>query len=262
MKTSAITALRAASPRLRPGFDDQVEATASVMRARVATTPLRTAKARRRLVPVSVVGLGIAAVAAIAAVMTIGTGKTEDAAAAVEKAATVTAASAERSGTAVVRITHDGAFWAGTTVRWNGRDLVVASDGPQRAGRAGSELRVVDGTMYGVEDGEWVVLGPPSSIDPGSGTTPDEYLAAVREDVGGATLRRIGDAMSGVTSRRLADDSTVYSGRVAAGQIARETGFKEHGRTGRAGEPTAAQANSALSQRRASRTSTAFVSSV
>jgi hypothetical protein len=81
--------------------------------------------------------------------------------------------------------------------------------------------------MYGVEDGEWVVLGPPSSIDPGSGTTPDEYLAAVREDVGGATLRRIGDAMSGVTSRRLADDSTAYSGRVAAGQIARETGFKE-----------------------------------
>jgi hypothetical protein len=227
MKTSAFTALRTANPRLQAGFAGRVEAAGSVVRARVATTRLRSVKARRRLVPVSVAGVALAAVAATAAVMTLGTGKTENAAAAVEKAATVTAASAERSGTAVVRITHDGAFWAGTTVRWNGRDLVVAGDGPQRAGRAGSELRVVDGTMYGVEDGEWVVLGPPSSIDPGSGTTPDEYLAAVREDVGGATLRRIGDAMSGVTSRRLPDGSTVYSGRVPAGLIARETGFKE-----------------------------------
>jgi hypothetical protein len=227
MNTSAITALRTANPRLQAGFDGRVEAAGSVVRARVATTRLRSVKARRRLVPVSVAGVALAAVAATAAVMTLGTGKTENAAAAVEKAATVTAASAERSGTAVVRITHDGAFWAGTTVRWNGRDLVVAGDGPQRAGRAGSELRVVDGTMYGVEDGEWVVLGPPSSIDPGSGTTPNEYLAAVREDVGGATLRRIGDAMTGVTSRRLPDGSTVYSGRVPAGLIARETGFKE-----------------------------------
>lgn len=227
MKTSAITALRTASPRLRPGFDDQVEAAASVVRARVATVPPRTAKARRRLVPVSLAGLAVAAVAATAAVMTLGTGKTEDAAAAVEKAATVTAASAEQSGTAVVRITHEGEFWAGTTIRWNGRDLVVASDGPQRAGRAGSQLRVVDGVMFGIEDGAWIVLGDPSSIDPGSGTTPDEYLGAVREDVGGATLRRIGADMSGVTSRHLADGSTVYSGRVAAGLIARKTGFKE-----------------------------------
>jgi hypothetical protein len=83
--------------------------------------------------------------------------------------------------------------------------------------------------MYGVdpEDGGWVVLGSPDSVDPDSGTTPDEYLAAVREDIDGTTLRRITDGMTGLTTRQLDDDSTVYSGSVAAGLIARETGSKE-----------------------------------
>jgi hypothetical protein len=72
-----------------------------------------------------------------------------------------------------------------------------------------------------------VVLGNPGSIDPDSGTTPDEYLAAVQEDIGGTTLRRITDGMTGLTTRQLDDGSTVYGGTVAAGLIARELGFKE-----------------------------------
>lgn len=140
---------------------------------------------------------------------------------------TASAAEAERSGTAVVRITHDDAIWTGSTIRWHGQDLSLTSDAPRRFGRAGSEFRVVDGSMYGIDDGVWVVVGSPDSIDPGSGTTPDEYLAAVREDVGGATLRRITDGMTDRTTRQLADGATVFSGTVAAGLIARETGFKE-----------------------------------
>jgi hypothetical protein len=49
----------------------------------------------------------------------------------------------------------------------------------------------------------------------------------VQEDVGGATLRRITTGVTGPTTRQLDDGSTVYSGTVAAGLIARETGFKE-----------------------------------
>jgi hypothetical protein len=96
-------------------------------------------------------------------------------------------------------------------------------------GRAGSELLVVHGTLYLFDpaDGGWVVAGDPSSIDPDSGTTPEEYLAAVSEDVGGATLGRITDGMTGLTSRQLGDGSTVYSGAVAAGLIAREAGVKD-----------------------------------
>jgi hypothetical protein len=60
-----------------------------------------------------------------------------------------------------------------------------------------------------------------------SGTTPDEYLAAVREDVGGVTLLRITNGMTGLTTIELDDGSTVYRGTVEVGLIARESGFKE-----------------------------------
>jgi hypothetical protein len=49
----------------------------------------------------------------------------------------------------------------------------------------------------------------------------------VGEDVGGVTLRRITDGMTGLTTRQLGDGSTVYGGTVAAGLVARESGFKE-----------------------------------
>ena len=200
MTTSrSLQALRRANPRAKAGFAKSVEATADTMRARLAIdagapeSPSGHASPRRRLARGLAVGGALAAAAAVAAVLVVappGVGPgVANAAAAVRKAATVTAAEAERSGTAVVRITHDDAAWAGSTIHWHGQDLSLTSDAPRRFGRAGSEFRVVDGTMYGIDDGEWVVLGSPDTIDPGSGTTPDEYLAAVREDVGGATLR-------------------------------------------------------------------------
>jgi hypothetical protein len=248
----SIQALRRANPRAKAGFAESVEATADALHTRILTTaadaateaaapgPGRGPSApRRRLVRASTVGTLVAAAAAVAVFLTVGgpggTGPgVANAAAAVRKAATVTAAAAERSGTAVVRIDHNGEAWAGTTVRWHGEDMAKEDmapprDVPKRPGKVGSKFLVVDGTMYGLdpEDGGWVVLGSPDSIDPDSGTTPDEYLAAVREDVGGATLRRITDGMTGLTTRQLDDGSTVYSGSVAAGLIARETGFKE-----------------------------------
>jgi hypothetical protein len=230
MNTSeSLQALRRANPRSKAGFAQSVEAAADAVQAQLPAdsgAPERRAghsSPRRRLVGLSAAGALLAAVAAVAAFLTIGWpgsgAGVESAAAAFRKAATVTAASAERSGTAV-------------TLRWHGRNLAVSHDAPQRHGRrAGSELLLVDGTLYGIEprDGArvWVVFGSPKNIDPGSGTTPDEYLAAVRVDVGGVTLRRFTAAMTGLTTTRLDDGSTVYRGTVAAGLIAPETGFKE-----------------------------------
>jgi hypothetical protein len=238
MTTSeSFRALRRANPRAKEGFAQSVEAAADAVRGQLAGADgasrarrIRQSGRRRRVVGVSVVGALLTTAAVVVALATIesptGGPGVENATAAVRTAATLTAASAERSGTAVVRITHDGRLWAGTTIRWNGADLAVTSDTPGRRGKAGSGLLVVDGRMYGVEDGRWAVLGPPESVDPDSGTTPAEYLAAVREDVGGVTLRRIANGLTGLTTRPL-DGSTVYSGTVAAGLIARETGFKE-----------------------------------
>jgi hypothetical protein len=233
MTTSdSLQALRRTNPRAKADFAQSVEAAAGAVLAQIqadARVPATTSRPRRRLI-ISAAGAALATAAAVAAFLTVGSPEgpgVENAAAAFRKAATVTAASAERSGTAVVRITHGGELWAGTTIRWNGDDLALMSDAPRRGRKPGSEFLVVDGMMYGIEDGRWVELGSPKSIDPGSGTTPDEYLAALRQDVGGVTLRRITSGMTGLTPRRLEDGSTVYSGSVAAGLIARETGFKE-----------------------------------
>ena len=178
-------------------------------------------------------GAALAVAAGLTVFFTVGTPGgghgVADAAAAVQAAATVTAASAEQSGTAVVRITHNGELWAGSTIRWNGGDLALRSDTPGRDGKVGGGLLVVDGMMYAPDpvDGGWSELGPPESIDPDSSTTPDEYLAAVREDVGGATLQRITKGMAGLTAEELEDGSTVYRGSVRADLIARESGFKD-----------------------------------
>jgi hypothetical protein len=232
-------ALRRANPQTKAGFEHSVESAADAVRALINSTASGDAtdaaapRPRRRLIHVSAAGASLAAAAAVVALLTVGSPDggpgVENATAAVKRAATLTAASAERSGTAVVRITHNGEVWAGSTIRWHGGDLALTSDAPLRQGKAGSEMLLVDGTMYGpdAEDGGWVVLGSPKSIDPDSGTTPDEYLAAVREDVGGVTFRRITEAMTGLTASELDDGFTVYRGSVAAGLVARESGFKE-----------------------------------
>jgi hypothetical protein len=235
MSTSeSLTALRRENPRSQAGFAEAVEAQSSIARTHIVreSAPRVERRPPRRILRVSVAGAALAVVAAAAslAVGSLGGGPgVENATAAVKRAAIATAASADRSGTATVRITHGGELWVGLTVRWHGDDVALARGYPQRSGKVGDELRVVDGMMYGLdpEEGGWVELGPPSSIDPDSGTTPAEYLGAVREDVGGTTLRRISAGMTGLTAQQLDDGSTVYSGKVGAGLIARETGFKE-----------------------------------
>jgi hypothetical protein len=225
--SESIQALRRANPRGHEDFTAAVEEAATAVHARLATpvTPSRRSP-RRRLIGASALAASLAAAAAVAVVLTVGSSgvRVESAEAAMRTAAATTAASAEESGTATVRITQNGAPWAGKTVRWNGADLAVAED----SARKGRELRVVGGRMYGADpfEGGWIELGSPNSIDPDSGTTPAEYLTAVREDTGGATLQRI-TTMTGVTERDLADGATVYSGSVPARLIARESGFKE-----------------------------------
>jgi hypothetical protein len=231
MSTSeSFEALRRANPRAAAGFAESVDSAAAAVRAGIVTTPTPARRsARRRLVPAAAAGLAVAAVAvfAVTAAPRGGAPVVESASAAIRHAATLTAASAEGSGTALVRMTHDGDFWAGRTIRWNGDDLSVHDLGSRPS--SGGRLLVVGGMMYGPdpEHGGWLALGSPDSIDPGSGTMPADYLVAVREDVGGETLQRISDGMRELTRRALDDGSTVYSGTVAAGLIARETGFKE-----------------------------------
>ena len=212
-----------------PEPDDETAQRVYSLATAARRRPARSATRRRSFaLRGALVATGLAAFAAFLALGSPG-GRpgVESAVAAVQQAAVATAASADESGTAAVRITHGGDLWAAKSVRWHGDDVAISREESGRQGKPGSELLVVDGAVYSQEFGDWIKQGSPENIDPDSGTTPAEYLAAVREDVGGATLRRITDGMSGLTTRQLDDGATVYSGSVAASLIARETGFKE-----------------------------------
>lgn len=186
MSTSeSFSALRRANPRTKPGFSDSVEAAAGAVRAEIGLSAPRVPEGatgrpqRRRLVRVSAAGATLAVAAAAAAALTIsslgGSPGVEDAAAAVKKVALVTAASAERSGTARVRIMHGGALWAGKTVRWHGASISISGEpvGPSR--RVGDELLVVDGLVYGPDpevEGGWLEMAARPTPTPTAGRLP------------------------------------------------------------------------------------------
>jgi hypothetical protein len=239
MSTSpSLDALRRANPRNKASFNEAVDIAATAVRLRIATADSTEPRERHRRPHRRLVGLtaGVALATAAGAAIFLAVGSSgvtpgvENAAAAIKKAALLTVASAEQSGTATVQMTHDGRVWTHKTVRWNGDDIEI-TDQSAGGSSSGLPLLVVNRMMYGHDPAHegWVDVGPVSSIDPGSGTTPTDILAAVREDMGGATLRRITGAMttSGLTTTAGSDGSTVYGGTVRAGQIARQTGFKE-----------------------------------
>jgi len=240
MKTAdSLEALRRANPRHKAGFAEAVDLAAAELRVRIETAvgadqPHGRQFRPRRLVGFSAAGIALATTAAVAVFLTLGssgvTPGVQGAAAAVKMAARLTAASADQSGTATVRMTRDGQTWTHKTIRWNGNDLEITDESRGRPS-SGLPLLVVSGMMYGHDPAHegWVEVGPVSSIDPGTGTTPTDILAAVREDMGGATLRRITGTMTadGLTAANQPDGSTIYRGTVPAGQIARQTGFKE-----------------------------------
>jgi hypothetical protein len=235
MNTESFRALRRANPRTRPDFAQSVDAAAATVHARIAQeslAPETRSRPRPRRAYVSVAVGSVAAAATAAAFLAVtlpgGGPGVESAQAAVDRAVNATAASAEDSGTAAVRMTYRGDLWAAKVIRWNGTDVAISREGVTDARKPGSDTLVVDGVLYGIDpELGWVRFGSPSSIDPGSGATPAEHLAAVRQDVGGATLRRVTEGMTDLATRTLADGSTVYSGTVGAGLVARETGVKD-----------------------------------
>jgi hypothetical protein len=234
--TDSLDALRRANPRHKPGFARMaLDLTGAAGNPRPPTVDLARGRPLRlprgRLRPVIGVPAAVALIAlVVATVLVLGSPNGSERvspAAAIEHAVSVSAGAAEQSGTVSIEVTQDGNLWGARTVRWNGSDVSITNEDPGRVGRA--DLIVVDGTLYGPnpdrQDG-WLDLGSPASIDPDSGTTPDEYLSTVRADAGGDTFRRITEAMTDLTTSPGVNGSVVYRGTVPAGVLASETGTK------------------------------------
>jgi hypothetical protein len=236
--TNGLDALRRANPRHKPDFAESAGdlARKAVTRTSVAMTettdshgrPSKPALWRWPAIGIPAVATVVAVVVTLIAVGSPVGPLAVAPAEAMQQAVIASAEAAESSGTVELHITQDGDEWVAKTLRWNGTDLSIAGDDPSRVGRG--DLLVVDGVMYGPDPevaGGWIEMGPPESVDPDSGTTPDEYLAAIGEDVGGATMQRITGEMTDLTTSQAEDGSTLYNGRVRAAALARETGVKE-----------------------------------
>src|SRR5262249_6600844 len=143
-------------------FAETVDAATAEVRSRIATAGatdeprVRPARPGRTLVGFSAAGVALAAAAAVAVFVAVGSSRgtpvgapgVENAAAAIKKAVTLSAVSAQQSGTVNVRMTHDGELWASKIIRWNG-DNVEISDHSPGGPSSGSPLLVVDGMLYG-----------------------------------------------------------------------------------------------------------------
>ena len=193
--TDSLGALRRANPRHKP---DCAESAVDLTR-KAGHSPSRPALRRWPVVGIPAVAIVVIVVATLITVGSPVGPLVVSPAEAMQQAVIASATAAESSGTVLHEITQDRDLWVARTLRWNGSDLSIANNEPSAAGRG--DLLVVDGIMYGpdpeVVDG-WIEMGSPDSVDPHSGTTPDEYLAAITEDVGGATIQRITDQMTGV----------------------------------------------------------------
>lgn len=217
--TDSLEALRRANPRHAPGFAERVAAVA----VELTTSPApRLTRVWRpgRVLP----ALAAACAVIVAALSAVSSSPTQ---VTLARAATISATAADASGVVAVTITRDGATWASKTVQWSGDDIAIETNDPGRAGRG--DLRVVDGALYLADretPGGWMQTGTPDSIDPDSGTTAAEYLVAVKADAGGDTLRRISAVITDTHTTKNDDGSTVYAGTIAAGELARESGYK------------------------------------
>ncbi len=242
--SESLRALRRTNPRRWPGNDAMLDQLATNALGRVDLDDVQTAmpverrwsgRAPRRMtrpafaIPAAAASL-VAATIVVATVL-VGSPVGPPAvapAAAMESAAARTAAAADQSGIVRVQISRNGDQWAAETVHWNANNVALSDQQPTRSG---GDLLLVDGIMYAQDDpnapGEWVEIGSPDLLLPGSGTGPNEFLTAAREDAGGETLRRLTAAMADLTTTPGADGSTVYGGHVPAGDLARERGFKE-----------------------------------
>ena len=237
MSTSeSFEALRRSNPRSTAGFAQSVDAVRTQIAVTEAAPRQPTPRRRVGLVRLAAVGVALTVAVGVAAVTVRSPGGgpgVEDAAAVVRKAATVTAAAAERSGTAVVRITHDGEPWAGIDDSLERRrPLGVTSDfaaigaaGPGRelSARRRDALRRRRGSLGHPRRS-------PANIDPGqwddSGRVSSPRFARTSA---ARRLRRIRRPRE-----RLHDDhEALETGRrsIAARSlrelVARETGFKD-----------------------------------
>ena len=213
---TSLHALREASPRNQPGFDDWIDSFDSLM-TQIAASP---APARRTLpTPDShhrrVVGLAVTVAAGVAVVgvvvglaLTAASPPSADAAARRALAATAAAP----SGTMATTVLHAGVTHTIDGARWNGNDIAFSPGiGPI------SQLLLIGGGMYvQTSDGAWLHYAKASDVEP----KPLGGLVQLAHDnIAGTSPQQILALATHVQKALQADGTTVYTGTIPSSSL-------------------------------------------
>jgi hypothetical protein len=213
---TSLHALRDASPRNQPGFDEWIDSFDS-LRMQIPATPatarrpLTKAASRRR----RVVGLGLTTAAAVAVVgVVVGLALTAASPPGADAAArrALAATAAAPSGTMTTTMLHAGVTQTIDAARWNGSDIAFSpGDGPI------PQLLLIGGGMYvQTSDGTWLHYANASDVGP----KPLGGLAQLAEDnIASTTPQQILALATGVQQTAQPDGTTVYTGTIPSSSL-------------------------------------------
>jgi hypothetical protein len=213
---TSLHALRDASPRNQPGFDDWIDSFDS-LRTQIPATPvparrpLPKPKSRHR----RAVGLGVTVAAAVAVIgVVVGLALTAASPPGAEAAArrALAATAAAPSGTMTTTVLHAGVTQTIDAARWNGSDIAFSpGDGPI------PQLLLIGGGMYvQTSDGTWLHYANASDVGP----KPLGGLEQLAQDnIASTTPQQILALATGVEQTAQPDGTTVYTGTIPSSSL-------------------------------------------
>jgi hypothetical protein len=217
---SSLHALRDASPRNQPGFDEWIDSFDS-LRTQIPATPVPAQRPlpkpdsrHRRVVGLAVtVAIAVAVVGVVVGLaLTAASPPSADAAA--QRALAATAAAP--SGTMATTLLHGGVTHTLEVTRWNGSDIAFSpggSDVPFSPGVSSiRQLLLIGGGVYvQTSDGTWLHYANASDVPPKPLGGMVQYA---RDNLAGTTAQQILALATGVQKTAQSDGTTVYTGTI------------------------------------------------
>ena len=213
---TSLHALRDASPRNQPGFDDWIDSFDS-LRTQIPATPVpaRRPPPKPKFRHRRAAGLGVTVAAAVAVIgVVVGLALTAASPPGADAAArrALAATAAAPSGTMTTTVLHAGVTQTIDAARWNGSDIAFSpGDGPI------PQLLLIGGGMYvQTSDGTWLHYANASDVGP----KPLGGLEQLAQDnIASTTPQQILALATVVQQTAQPDGTTVYTGTIPSSSL-------------------------------------------
>jgi hypothetical protein len=213
---TSLHALRDASPRNQPGFDDWIDSFES-LRTQIPATPVPV----QRPLPkpdarhLRAVGLAVTVAAAVAVVgVVVGLALTAASPSSADAAArrALAATAAAPSGTMTTTVLHAGVSHTIDAARWNGSDIAFSPGvGPIQ------QLLLIGGGMYvQTSDGTWLHYANASDVGP---KPLGGLVQLARDNIAGTSPQQILALATHVQKATQPDGTTVYTGTIPSSSL-------------------------------------------